>query len=147
VKPLPIDLNVYFPFFLGTISNRWTATSSRVYLEEFGIGIGEWRVLASIHSLRRASSAEVVDLISMDPGAVSRSVSKLHTESFIQPVEGKFTGRTKPFELTDEGQKLYSRIRRTAIARENALLGGLNATERRTLLELLRKVHSRLNRL
>ena len=34
----PIDLDQYFPFFLGTIANRWATTSSRLYLAEFGIG-------------------------------------------------------------------------------------------------------------
>jgi DNA-binding MarR family transcriptional regulator len=144
---IPIDLQVYFPFFLGTISNRWTATSSRIYLANFGIGIGDWRVLASIQSLGKASSIEIVDLISMDPAAVSRSVAKLLAAAMVRPVEGKFKGRTKPFELTGEGRKLYAKVRRAALAQENTLLGGLSATERRTLLELMRKVHSRLDRL
>ncbi|MET0292109.1 MAG: MarR family transcriptional regulator, partial [Steroidobacteraceae bacterium] len=67
MAPRPIDLEAYFPFFLGTLSNRWTTTSSRLYLAKFGVGIGEWRVLASIRSLDRASSNEIVNLISMDP--------------------------------------------------------------------------------
>lgn len=147
VNPVPIDLKIYFPFYLGTISNRWTTTSSRIYLKKFGIGIGDWRVLASILSLKRASSSEVVELISMDAGAVSRSVGRLLAENLLRPVAGKFAGRTKPFELTEGGRRLYSAIQRTAIARENLLLGSLSAAERRALLELMRKVHSRLDRL
>jgi DNA-binding MarR family transcriptional regulator len=147
VNPVPIDLEFYFPFFLGTISNRWTTTSSHIYLKSFGIGIGEWRVLASIHSLKKASSNEVVDLISMDAGAVSRSVGRLLAESLLRPVAGRFAGRTKPFELTEGGLRLYSKIQRTALARENLLLGGLSTAERRALLKLMRKVHSRLDKL
>lgn len=147
MNPVPIDLKTYFPFYLGTISNRWTTSSSRIYLKAFGIGIGDWRVLASIHSLKRASSNEVVDLISMDAGAVSRSVGRLLAENLLRPAEGKFAGRTKPFELTEGGTRLYSRIQRTALARENLLLSGLSAAERRALLKLMRKVHSRLDKL
>lgn len=143
----PIDLESYFPFFLGTVSNRWTATSSRLYLGRFGIGIGEWRVLASIHFLARASSNEIVALIAMDPGAVSRSVAKLHAEGLIVAAAGKFTGRTKPFVLTAKGRKLHANLQRVALRREDALLGALSAEERRTLIELMRKVLSRIDSL
>ena len=139
-----IDLQGYFPFFLGTISNRWTTTSSRTYLQEFGIGIGEWRVLASIKSFGKASSQQVVGLISMDASAVSRSLAKLEERGLVEAVEGKFAGRTKPFELTAEGHRLYSAIRTRALAREEALLADLTASERETLLKLMRKIAGRL---
>ena len=140
----PIDLEGYFPFFLGTIANRWTTSSSRIYLEQFGIGIGEWRVLASIHSFGRASSQEVVNFISMDASAVSRSVTKLAKDGFVKPVKGKFSGRTKPYELTDKGRALYAQVRQVALGRENLLLGALTAEERRTLVKLMRKVMDRM---
>jgi len=136
----PINLQGYFPFFLGTISNRWTTTSSRLYLEKFGIGIGEWRVLASIYSLGQVSSQEVVSLISMDASAVSRAVTTLAKKGFVKPVQGKFAGRTKPYELTEKGRELYVGIQQVALRREDLLLSALSDDERRTLIELMRKV-------
>src|SRR6201996_3070402 len=140
----PIDLQDYFPFFLGTISNRWTATSSRIYLERFGVGIGEWRVLASIQALGAASSQQIVGLISMDGGAVSRAVARLEEDGFVRKVAGRFVGRTKPYEMTDEGRDLYVAMRDVALARENDLLGALSAEERAQLIELMRKVMARI---
>jgi len=143
----PIDLQDYFPFYLGTISNRWTATSSRIYFEKFGVGIGEWRVLASIRALGMASSQEIVALISMDAASVSRSVAKLETDGLVQRAPGRFVGRTKPYELTDKGRDLYARLRDVALARETLLLDALNPDERRMLMELMRKVMTRLGEL
>jgi DNA-binding MarR family transcriptional regulator len=140
----PIDLKGYFPFYLGTVSNRWNATSSRLYLEQFELGIGEWRVLASIHSLGQANSVQVVNLISMDAGAVSRSTAQLKVKGLIRSVAGKFQGRTKPHELTDKGKELYSKIAQIALRREAKLLGALTSDERRILIELMRKIMSRL---
>ena len=140
----PIDLQDYFPVFLGTIANRWTATSSRIYLERFGIGIGEWRVLASIQALGASSSQEIVGLISMDAAAVSRSVTKLDCQGLVEQVPGRFVGRTKPYRLTDKGRELYAALREVALARENELLGALSAAERQTLIQLMRKVMSRI---
>ena len=140
----PMDLEEYFPFYLGTISNRWTASSSKIYLDRFGVGIGDWRVLASIQALGAASSQEIVGLISMDAAAVSRSTAKLDKEGFIKPVQGRFVGRTKPYELTDKGRGLYAELRDVAVARENQLLAALSAEERRQLIALMRKVMTRI---
>ncbi len=144
MPPAPIDLQSYFPFFLGTISNRWTATASRIYLQRFGIGIGDWRVLASILALEGASSQEIVGLIAMDAAAVSRSVGKLEERGLIAPVQGRFVGRTKPYEITDKGRDLYAQLREIALAREDQLLAALTEEERRLLIELMRKVMTRI---
>lgn len=143
----PIDLASYFPFYLGAISNRWTATSSRIYLERFGVGVGEWRVLSSIHALGQASSQDIANLISMNAALVCRSVAKLEQDGFIKPAQGRFIGRTKPYELTDQGSDLYAALREIALARENQLLGALSAEERGLLIELMRKVKSRIGEL
>ena len=143
----PIDLDQYFPFFLGTIANRWATTSSRLYLAEFGIGIAEWRVLASICSLGNASSQDVVGLISMDAGAVSRAVSHLEAKAYVQKVAGRFQGRTKPYELTDEGARIYAAIRKIALERENALLAGLGERDRKDLLRIMRKILRNIDKL
>ena len=140
----PIDLQDYFPFFLGTISNRWTTSSSKIYLDRFGVGIADWRVLASIQALGAASSQEIVGLISMDAAAVSRSVTKLESEGFIARSPGRFVGRTKPYELTGAGRALYAQLREVALAREDLLLGALTTDERRTLMTLMRKVMTRI---
>ena len=140
----PIDLDSYFPFFLGTIANRWTTTSSRIYFEQFRVGVGEWRVLASIRALGQASSQQIVGLISMDAAAVSRSVARLEQDGFIAKVAGRFIGRTKPYELTGEGRDLYAALRDVALEREDRLLGALSPDERLTLIQLMRKVMTRI---
>jgi DNA-binding MarR family transcriptional regulator len=142
-----IDLDTYFPFFLGTVANRWTAASSRTYLEEFGLGIGEWRVLASIQSLEQASSQQIVVLIAMDAGAVSRAIRRLQDEGMIKAVKGKFPGRTKPFSITPLGEATYTAMARSALEREAVLLADLDAQERTALLSTMRKIRHRAEQL
>jgi DNA-binding MarR family transcriptional regulator len=142
-----IDLDRYFPYFLGTISNKWTAISSREYLREFGVGISEWRVLASLASLGSANSNEIVKLIAMDPGAVSRCMTKLERAHLVAPVPGLFSGRSKPFELTESGRELTGRIKQRALEREGRLLAGLTHEEREQLLRLMRAVITNLSEL
>ena len=143
----PFDLQAYFPFFLGTIANRWTTTSSKIYLDKFGIGIGEWRVLASIQAQGGASSQMVVNLISMDAGAVSRSMAKLAAEGLVEPINGRFAGRTKPYQLTDKGHDLYAQLLSMALEREGVLLGELDESEKQLLLQLMRKILRQIDKL
>ena len=142
-----INLESYFPYFLGTVSNRWTATSSQLYLKRFGIGIGEWRVLASVRALGPTSSQQVLSLTSMDAGAISRSMKKLEQGGFVRPLEGKFAGRTKPYEMTQAGKRLYDDISTIAREREEILLQDLTHQEREGLFQALRKILHRIEEL
>ncbi len=142
-----LALDTYFPFFLGTIANRWSSTSSKLYLDEFGIGIGAWRVLASIQAKGEATSLDVAQHISMDTGAVSRAVTQLDKDGYIQKVEGRFPGRTRPYTLTQAGKQLHARIMKIALKREAQLLAGLSAREQQELLRLMQKVLQNLDRL
>ena len=139
-----IELDQYVPYFLGTIANRWTAASSRRYLREFGVGIAEWRVLASLRTLGQATSLDAANLTGMDPAAVTRALSQLQEKGCAEPVAGRFAGRTKPFALTGKGMSLYADMRRVAQDREAILLQDLTESDREELLRLLRLLHARL---
>ncbi len=139
-----IELDAYVPYFLGTIANRWTAASSRRYLKEFGLGIAEWRVLASLRSLGKATSLDTANLTGMDPAAVTRALKQLERKGCAEPAPGRFIGRTKPFTLTDRGVALYADMRRVALEREAVLLQDLSEGEVEELLRLLRLLHGRL---
>ena len=43
-----LDLETYVPYFLTAISNTWSRSASRLYLERFGVGVTEWRVLSQL---------------------------------------------------------------------------------------------------
>lgn len=138
------DLDTYTPFYLSGIANRWTSTSSRTYLRRFGVGIVEWRVLAALAATNAASSHDVVSLIGMDPASVSKAMRALEQRGAVEPVTGRFAGRTKPYRLTADGARLFQTIHEVAREREAALLSGLDAEDRETLLRLLRHLHANL---
>ncbi|MEH3105768.1 MAG: MarR family winged helix-turn-helix transcriptional regulator [Sphingomonas fennica] len=143
----PLALKQYMPFFWSAISNRWTSSSSRLYLGQYGVGIGEWRVLATLGAQGSATSLDVVKLVGMDPGAVSRAMRDLESKGYVVPVQGRFVGRNKPYEMTDAGVALFDRLRVTATARADRLLDGLTRDEQQTLLTLLQRVHANLAKL
>jgi DNA-binding MarR family transcriptional regulator len=139
-----IDLDRYVPFYVTAIANRWTSISSQDYLREFGIGIAEWRVLASLDARGSATSLDIVTLVGMDGGAVSRAIRALERKELVVPVKGRFIGRTKPYAMTKQGKTLSGAVRARALEREAMLLQDLDDSERAELLRMLRLLHGRL---
>jgi DNA-binding MarR family transcriptional regulator len=142
-----MDLESYAPFFISTIANRWTSTSSRIYVSRFGIGVAEWRVLAALSVFGQATSLDIVNLISMDPAAVSRAMRNLAGGGHVARVEGRFRGRNKPFAMTPCGEILFTKIQAVALDRQNILLKTLDKDERAAFIAILRKVYANLGEL
>jgi len=145
LKISPIRLESYVPFFLGSIANKWTAVSSRAYRDRFDLGIGEWRVLASLAVKDAASSIEISKLVKMDNGAVSRSMRVLEERGLVLPLKGRFTGRTKPYLLTERGTQTFEAMKAMALEREQKLLDPLDPDQRTKLLQLLSELYRTLD--
>ena len=101
-----MDLTRYAPFYWTAIANRWTAASSRLYLDRFGVGVVEWRILATLAALGTATSLDAARLAELDPGAANRAMNKLDQAGLVVAVPGKFVGRSKPFAMTEAGISL-----------------------------------------
>lgn len=137
-----LDLDRYVPAVLVWLSNQVANSSSRLYRQEFGIGITDWRVLVYIEIYPGSTGAEVSNFIGLDKGAVSRSLSHL-TERGLLKSESDGLRKVK-YTTTAAGKKLYRRILKTALAREEALLTGFSAQERELLLQFLHRLLANL---
>lgn len=140
----PLDLGSYAPFYLNTISNRISASASRAYLVRFGIGIAEWRVLANLGGTGRATAGEIARITAMDKSVVSRAVQALERGGHVTTAADAADTRRRTLHLTPGGDALRRRVLRVALDRERALLAGLSAAERATLIGLLRRLHANI---
>lgn len=138
----PLDLGSYAPFYLNTISNRISASASRAYLVQFGIGIAEWRVLANLGGAGRATAGEIARVTAMDKSVVSRAVQALERSGHLTVAADAADTRRRTLHLTPGGDALRRRVLQVALEREQALLAGLSAAERTTLIGLLRRLHA-----
>lgn len=95
--------------------------------------------------LERATSLQVVNMIFMDPAAVSRAMKALAANGYVRPVIGRFKGRSKPFEMTASGAAKFEKVRQLALQWEKVLLRSLNESERSAFLLALQKIHAGIN--
>lgn len=137
-----LHLGRYVPGLLAWLSNKLAVNASQVYRSRFGVGVIEWRILSYLAVHERGTGARMSHLMGADKAAISRGASFLEDKKLIQSKKG--FGRNLEFTLTPKGRKLHDRIVQLALAREEALLDGLNKEE---IGSLIKHLHVLLNNL
>ena len=134
------DLQSYVPFHLSQIATKWSSASSRIYLERFGIGINDWRVMSVLANEPNAAANRVCAITGFDKALIGRSIRVLEKKKLITIKSDPTDRRSQLLRLTANGMKIYDQIYVIAREREKLLLGGLNKKEIEMLLSLLRRL-------
>lgn len=133
-----IDLDHYVPFFFNAIGNRLSRGASRLYLQKYGIGIIEWRIMVSLALSPDITAGGISQLIAVDKGSVSRSFERLQGLGLSHAAGPR---RQAKLRLTAKGLQLHNEIAEVALAREAYLLTGFSASEKYALLGFLRRLY------
>ena len=132
-------------FQLVALANRVSASASRAYLRNFGVGVMEWRVLALLALKERTTAQEVSQLSGLDKSSVSRAVQALLRRRDVAATADQTDNRRTVLTLTGQGETLHDRILTSSLARERLLLHGLTQDERRTLFDLLSRLSANMD--
>jgi DNA-binding MarR family transcriptional regulator len=139
-----LDLAHYVPYFLTAISNTWSRSSSRLYLDLFGVGVTEWRVISQLAIEPQIAAQRICEVIGLDKGAVSRSVAALVAAGHVAETGDARDARRQVLELTAAGYALHDRLIAVALQRERLILADFSPDEVAQLTALLRRIHRRL---
>ncbi|MES1208695.1 MAG: MarR family transcriptional regulator [Pseudomonadota bacterium] len=142
--PRVLDLDRYTVAYMVWTANKLSRGASHTYLKVFGVGVEVWRclVLLAIHG--SITAQQVSHVMGMDKAAVSRCFKVLQAKRLIVMGLNASDGRVRIATLTPTGRALHDQILEIALERERALLTVLSASERETLLRLLKRVHENL---
>lgn len=136
--PKRLTFGRYVPGLLLWITNKMTSGSSRLYRDQFDIGITDWRVLAFLAVQPNCTHGQICNVVGLDKAAVSRSVTQLESRGMLRTKQ--VTGRSVELNITASGRRLYERILVPAVLREEALLHGFSAAERELLIQFLHRL-------
>lgn len=137
-----LDLNRYVPALLVWVSNKVASSASQLYRQKFDLGVTDWRVLAYIELYPWSTGSEVCQLIGLDKAAVSRCLTNLESMGLVK---SRPSGLRKiQYTATEAGEKMYSTVLETALAREEALLTDFSAAERDLLIRFLHRLLNNL---
>lgn len=139
-----LDLDGYIPFLISAIGNKWSRSSSGLYLKEFGVGVTEWRTIAMLAIEPRITAYRICQVIGLDKAAASRALKGLEERGLVKSWQEDPQNHRKLVELTPEGWALHDRIIVVARKREGIMLADLSRDEVATLAGLLRRLHKRI---
>lgn len=142
-----LDYEFYTQHLLTVLSNRITAFSSGQYLERFGLGSVEMRVLASIGCQPESKAAEISALISLDKAAVSRAINKLDSGGFLLGSTERPTAKQKRWSLSSEGWALHDQFLSAVKLRHANVTAGVDEAELSRFTATLHKLIANVDQL
>jgi DNA-binding MarR family transcriptional regulator len=112
-------------------------------LAEFGVNTGEWGVLGMLHyagPAHRRSPGQLAKWCRLTTGAMTNRLDRLEAEGLVRRLPDPDDRRGVIVELTDKGKELWERGVGAQAVKEQFVADALNATERRQLNTLLRRL-------
>jgi DNA-binding MarR family transcriptional regulator len=142
--PKIFSLQNFLPYRCVTLAERISTTLSRIYAEQFGVSVAEWRILTVLAENDRLNARDVGLIIKMDKVKVSRAVASLMERNLLLRTPSRKDGRASDLHLSAKGKRLYQQIVPRALEWESSLVEPLTTEEQETLFKLLDKLDARV---
>jgi DNA-binding MarR family transcriptional regulator len=136
-----INRHIYVPHHLHVIANALTSGASRIYLQQFDVGLNEGRIAAVLGHMPGLTAAELGAAMAMNKSIVSRSLWTMLERGLIRQTG---TVRARRNWLTDAGAALEGGVVGISLAREQLLLDGFSEEEKAVLLSFLGRMQGNL---
>jgi len=146
VRPL-LELERFLPYRLNVVAESVSRALSRLYAERYGIGVAEWRVIATLGEYERMTAKQVGAHSRMHKTKVSRAVAALEDKGLIEREPNEEDMREAFLALTGRGLRVYQDLVPRALAFERALDKTLGNGERVHLDAILRRLEERAQEL
>ncbi len=142
-----IDVANYVPYFFAAINNALSRGASLHYLEEFGVGIVEWRIIAMLAIEPRIPAARICEVVALDKSATSRGLKSLSEKDLVLFAEPSRDARRRIWWLSDRGYESHDKILEIALERERRLLQGVDPADLEITLRVMRKMRRNVREL
>ena len=140
---MKLQLDRYVPGLLLWLSNKVSSGASQLYNGRFGIGVTDWRVLSYFEVYPWSTASQACELMGLDKAAVSRTVAFLLAQGWL---DSRPSGLRKvEYVASASGKRLHDKVFKLAMQREDALLTGFSATERKQLVGFLQRMLANLD--
>lgn len=142
-----LQLEQFLPYLVNNLADRISTGLSRIYADEYGLSIPEWRVIANLAEHGLLNAKQIVATTGMEKSRVSRAVRSLSERGLISQQRTAADNRARDLTLTGEGEGLYADLVPRALEWEHKLLECMTAGEYRDFIHLLGKLRERATRI
>lgn len=139
-----IDVDNYVPYFFASINNALSRGASQLYLDAFGVGIVEWRIISILATEPKIQAQRVCDVVDLDKSSTSRGLKSLLEKGYVEFSEPERDTRRRVWWLNDKGFDLHENIITIALDRERRLLHGVDAADLEIALRVMRQMRENI---
>jgi DNA-binding MarR family transcriptional regulator len=132
-----VALDSFVPFNLGVIFNHVSRDMSRLYRENFGIGLTEGRIIITLATDESMSANDLSGRFGIDKGVMSRSIAKLIKKSLVSARPDPRNARRLILSLTARGHAINERAVPLVYEVQENLLSALSEPDVREIRRLL----------
>lgn len=134
-----IDTARYVPSLLSVLNNRLSSSASDLYLQNFDVGLNEWRIMVVSPADRTSRPRRSRRKAPFTKPSSAATIKEMEKKGYISFEKGKWE---RLIALTSEGEAIYERVLKVALRREQLLLDGFKPHERDLLCEFLLRMTS-----
>lgn len=131
---MDLRLERFLPYRLNRATAVASKQFSRIYRDEFGLTVPEWRVLATLNALGSASAKEIGRDSAMHKTKVSRAVASLQKRRWVARQTDALDRRIEHLSLTAAGRVAFRRLAPKMLAYEEQIMARLTPQQRDDLL-------------
>lgn len=142
-----VDITTYIPYFLTSVNNALSRGASQLYLDRFGVGIVEWRVVSMLANEPRIPASRACEVIALDKGATSRALTRLYDQGYLEFEAPEGDPRKKIWWLNEKGYRLHDDILALALERERQLIRDIDPDDLEAFLKVMRLMRRNVERL
>lgn len=139
----PLRLDDFLPYQLNVAASLVSQALSRLYVERYGIGVPEWRVLVTLGEFETMTGKAVGEHTHMHKTKVSRAVALLEKNKLLTRRVNRSDLRESFLSLTPEGRAIYEELAPGAVAFARGLIEAIDPADReafaRALQQLIRQ--------
>ena len=136
-----LKLSRFLPYQLNHLAETVSRSFSKIYADKYGIGIPEWRVIATLGEREFMTARDIGTATSMHKTKVSRAVTALEKRGFVARDKNPDDMREQVLRLTRSGSALYEDIIPKALAYSEGLQTALTSDQRAMLNDIFDRLH------
>ncbi|WP_299814657.1 MarR family winged helix-turn-helix transcriptional regulator [uncultured Roseibium sp.] len=129
-----LKLNRFLPYRLNHLAETVSRSFSKIYAGKYGIGVPEWRVVATLGEHHAMTARDISQATAMHKTKVSRAVAALEQRRLIVRGRNPDDQREQMLKLSPEGCSMYEELIPEALAYSARLQEALTE-EQKVLLD------------
>ena len=142
-----LTLATFLPYRLNVLAATVSEGLARAYAERFGIGVPEWRVLATVGEFESITATAIGAHAHMGKVKVSRAAAALEARGYLRRMANEEDRREAFLRLTPEGKKAYCLIARLALGYVRELTAEMTPAELAAFESIAERLRARAAKL